>query len=204
MKISYILTILTIILFIYYTNIYDKNLDKGDEIKLYIFDVISVAFLLLFIFYGYIRGTKYGFLLSVFIWAIFVCTTPIPEAGLLLSFPLKNFFKIPMDISQIFISIFGLILLYLFYVYSSSLLNTILIGKMFHKIISLNLYSLFFYSIVASIAGAYILDMLIDAYVLNEKNRMNIPRMILALAVMILLNILYFYTMIRYKITLAK
>ena len=61
MKISYILTILTIILFIYYTNIYDKNLDKGDEIKLYIFDVISVVFLLLFVFYGYIRGTKYGF-----------------------------------------------------------------------------------------------------------------------------------------------
>ena len=204
MNITYILTILIIILIIYYTNIYDKRIDEGDKIKLYIFDVISVCFLLLFMFYGYIRGTEYGFLLSVFIWAIFVCTTPIPETGLLLSLPLKHFFNIPMDISQIFISFFGLILLYLFYMYFSSLLKTILIGKMFHKIISLRLYSLFFYSIIASITGAYVLNILIDSYVLNKKNRMNIPRMILALGVIILLNILYFYTIIRYKIMLTR
>lgn len=204
MKISYILTILTIILLIYYTNIYDNHLNKGDEIKLYIFDVISIAFLLLFMVYGYIRGTKYGFLLSVFIWCIFVCTTPIPEAALLLSFPLKNFFNISMDISQIFISIFSLILLNIFYIYSSSLLKTIFIGKMFHKIISLNLYSLFFYSIIASIAGAYILDMVIDTYVLNKKNRINLSSMIFALGVVILFNIFYFYTMIRYNITVVK
>ncbi len=204
MKISYILTILTIILFIYYTNIYDNHLNKGDEIKLYIFDFISIAFLLLFMFYGYIRGTKYGFLLSVFIWCIFVCTTPIPEAALLLSFPLKNFFNISMDVSQIFISIFSLILLNIFYIYSSSLLKTIFIGKMFHKIISLKLYSLFFYSIIASIAGAYILDIVIDAYVLNKKNIINLSNMIFALGVVILFNIFYFYTMIRYNITLVK
>ncbi len=84
------------------------------------------------------------------------------------------------------------------------MLKTIFIGKMFHKIISLKLYSLFFYSIIASIAGAYILDMVIDAYVLNKKNRINLSNIIFALGVVILFNIFYFYTMIHYNITLVK
>lgn len=202
--ISYVLTILIIILIIYYINVNGRFMEKKDEIKLYIFDFVSVCFLLLFVFYGYLRGTKYGFMLSVFIWAVFVCTTPIPEAALLLSFPLKNFFNIPMDISQVFISIFALLLLFLFYVYYTPLLKTIIIGKMFHKIINLRLFTLFVYSIIASVAGAYILDRLIDLYLFKSINTTNWYYVIIALIIMVFLNIAYFYEIIHYKITLTK
>ena len=192
MNLSYVLTILIFILIVYFINVYKDEIEKKMEIKLYIFDVISIVFILLFVYYGYKRGTKYGFLLSVFIWAFFVCTTPIPEAGLLLSFPLKHFFDIPMDISQIFISIFALILLYLFYNYSFTLLKSITIGRIFNKIIHFNLYSVFAACIIASIAGAFLIDQGIDKFFLFKDN-LDINKIIISTLVMIILNIYYFY-----------
>ena len=192
MNLSYVLTIIIFILIVYFINVYKDEIEKKMEIKLYIFDVISIVFILLFVYYGYKRGTKYGFLLSAFIWAFFVCTTPIPEAGLLLSFPLKHFFDVPMDISQIFISIFALVLLYLFYNNSFTLLKSITIGRIFNKIIHFNLYSVFAACIIASIAGAFLIDQGIDKFFLIKDN-LDINKIIISTLVMIILNIYYFY-----------
>lgn len=204
MQTSYIFTTFVFFFIIAYINIYDKPNKKKEEIQLYIFDIVSILFLCLFLFYGYIKGTKYGLCLSIFVWSIFVCTTPIPEAGLLLSFPLKHFFHISMEQSQIIISAFALGLLYLFYKCTPKLIDTIYIGKMFHKIIRHKLFSLFAYSILASIAGAYLLDVGIDVYFLQKKEKIHGPILWSALTIMVLFNVLYFYTMKCHKIALVK
>ena len=113
-----IIFILLIIIYLINNNNNNNNVNKKLNTKIHIFDIVSIIFLLIFIYYAYNHGTNCGIIISLFIWAFFVCTTPIPEAGLLLTIPLKHFFNIELNISQFYISLFASLLLIFFYFYS--------------------------------------------------------------------------------------
>ena len=134
--------------------------------------------------------------MTLFLWAFFVCTTPIPEAGLLLSFPLKHFFQITMETSQIFISGIAFIMLLWFHFCRKSLLRSNKIGVLFQTIMKKHLYFIFIISIVASIIGSFLIDTFVDIYVLpNRENKKNTQEQNIYLIIVgfIMLICMYFY-----------
>lgn len=59
-------------------------------------------------YFSLLFGFKFGIFNSIIIWCLFVVATPIPEAGLLVSVPLKRILGINLDITQWFVSIVAL------------------------------------------------------------------------------------------------
>ena len=161
-----------------------------------VFNVLSVIFLCLFILFSIRKGIKYGFKMAFFIWAFFVCSVPIPQVALLLSFPLKHIVEVNMVMSQIFISIvaFGSLL----YFYNSELffIRQNEIGRVFSKIMKNKLYSIFILSIIGSIIGTYILDEIFD-YVKYKKYDIDLNIVFANFVMFILINIVYFYVFVR-------
>jgi len=165
------------------------QLDEG------IFNIISIVFLIIFIGYSYNKGIKFGATMSIFLWAFFVCSVPIPQVALLLAFPAKHFFNISMFVSQIIISIFAGLLLVYFYVYRQKTLLTNSIGKVFIQLIKKRLFLIFILSIVASVIGTRILDDFVDVFLfkgelIQEKQR-KFKQMLFLFILFLLLNIWY-------------
>ena len=76
-----------------------------NKIEASYFNIISVFFLFIFMFYGFRKGIKQGFKLTLFLWSLTVCTTPISSTSILLSFPIKIFTKVPMFVTK-FVNIY--------------------------------------------------------------------------------------------------
>ena len=174
-----------------------KNKKNKDTLKIdeSIFTVLSFVFLFIFAIYSYRRGVQFGFLISIFIWAFFVTSVPIPQVALLLAFPVKHFFKISMFISQTIISIFACCILIYFYFYKQNLILKNKVGKLFIKIINKRAFLLFILSIIASIIGTYILDNLFDVLFfkgeLIEKKQRKYKQILILFILFLLLNIWY-------------
>jgi len=174
-----------------------ENKKNKDTLKIdeSIFTGLSFVFLFIFAIYSYRRGVQFGFLISIFLWAFFVTSVPIPQVALLLAFPVKHFFKISMFISQIIISIFACSVLIYFYFYKQNLILKNKVGKLFIKIINKKAFLLFILSIVASIIGTYILDNLFDVFFFKGEliqNKQRKYKQILILFILfLLLNIWY-------------
>lgn len=176
------------------TNYFYYNTNK---IKSNLFNIVSIIFLIIFIFYTYKRGSLYGGYITIVIWAFFVTLTPIPEAGLLLTFPIKHFFGINMYISQIVISLLAIaILIYVYYVKPNIIKNSP-IGKIFMYIVKNKLYSILFISIISSIIGSYLLDELLK-YIENKDyfNKTN-KYSIIVFLLFLFLNVIYLKTIIQ-------
>ena len=174
-----------------------KNKISKDTIKIdeSIFTFLSFVFLFIFSISSYRKGVQFGFLMSVFLWAFFVTSVPIPQVALLLAFPIKHFFRISMFISQTIISIFACCILIYFYVYKQNLLLKNKVGKLFIKIINKRAFLLFILSIIASIIGTYILDNLFDVFffkgeLIQQKQR-KYKQMLILFILFLLLNIWY-------------
>ena len=90
----------------------DNNTDN--KLHLYIYNIVVILFILLFLFLFLYNGYTKGLVISIFIWAFFVTCTPIPEAGLLVTLPLKRYFSMSIHTSQIIVSIVGLLILFYF------------------------------------------------------------------------------------------
>ncbi len=168
-----------------------------DKIKSYLFNIVSIIFIIIFIFYTYKKGSLYGGYITVVIWAFFVTLTPVPEAGLLLTFPIKHFFGINMYISQIIISLLAiLILIYTYYV-KPIIIKSSPIGKIFMYIVKNKLYSILFISIISSIIGSYLLDELLK-YIENKDyfNKTN-KYSIIVFLLFLFLNVIYLKTIIQ-------
>lgn len=181
-------------------NLMEKTKDKIETIY---FNVISVLFLFVFLFYGFSKGIKEGFNLTLFIWCLTVCTTPISSASTLLSFPIKIFTTIPMFVSKCVISILSLGVLAYFYNYNYTLISKIPLGKAFIRIIKSKLYSLFLIAIIASVVSSYMLDIFVDIFILSDMNTIKKNRLGRALAaflIFIFLNYLYFNALIKTKV----
>jgi branched-subunit amino acid transport protein len=109
---------------------------------------------------------------SMLMWSSLVIATPIPNASILLSFPAKIFFGIPLYVSQIITSILSI----LFIAFLSSLSQPTFL----QEVIKHQTYSIFVISILSSILIANIIDELfIQKY--------SLPK----IAVAIILCILY-------------
>ena len=155
-----------------------------------IFNALSFLFLGIFAYYGYNNGTIYGLRLSLFLWAFFVCTVPIPQVALLLSLPLKQFFDITVFMSQAIISLFALGVLLFYYCFNARLLHKHPIGKVFDRIMNKHLYLIFFISITASIVGSYLIDVFVDIYMYKQETNDN-QYILLSSMLFLLLNTWY-------------
>lgn len=190
----FILVLLTCILGLIGFN-YGSN-NPNDRVNKTIFNVLSIVFLFIFCLHAYQKGTVYGIYMTLFLWAFFVCSVPIPQVALLLSFPLKHFFQITMETSQFFISCIAFMMLLCFHYYKKSLLQSHKIGLLFETIMKKQLYFIFILSIVASIIGSFLIDVFVDIYVLpkseNEKEHQE-RDIYLGIVGFVFLVGLYFY-----------
>lgn len=188
MKTLYILTIISIITGIVVLNHEMKY--SNETMDKVIFNTLSFLFLGIFAYYGYYNGTTYGLRLSLFLWAFFVCTVPIPQVALLLSLPLKQLFDITVFMSQAIISLFALGVLFFYYCCNATILYNHPIGKVFQKIMHHHLYLIFFISITASIVGSYLIDIFVDKYVYHQEPTEN-QHILLSSMLFLLLNTWY-------------
>jgi len=157
-----------------------------------IFNILSAIFLIVFIFFSIKKGLTYGFKESFFIWAFFVCSVPIPQVALLLSFPLKHISNINMALSQFIISIVAFVSLLYFYINELSFIRQHNIGKLFINIMKNKLYSIFILSIIGSVIGTQILDE-IFVYIRKDKYKVDINLVFTNIIMFILINIVYLY-----------
>jgi hypothetical protein len=167
------------------------------------FNLISFLFLLMFIFYGMKNGIARGFKITVFIWCLTVCTTPISSASVLLSFPIKIFTTIPMFITKSITSVLSLGILAYFYHYNYNLICKIPLGRAFVKIIKSKLYALFLVSIIASVITSYMLDNFVDHFILSNTKMLDkdkLGEMLLLFLIFVFLNLIYFNILIKHKI----
>uniref|UniRef100_A0AB39JAE2 Uncharacterized protein n=1 Tax=Florenciella sp. virus SA2 TaxID=3240092 RepID=A0AB39JAE2_9VIRU len=179
----------------------NKISNSSINIEKNIFYIVSIIFLIIFVYYAYQSGITYGFKIAFFIWALTVTTTPISTASVLWSFPIKIFTNIPMFVSKFIISILSLFILYYFYTYNYSIINSVQVGKAFIKIVKLNLYLIILISIVASVICSYLLDVIVDYFIINPNNyKINVIQLISLSILFICLNIMYFKILIKNNI----
>ena len=115
--------------------------------------MVGILFILIFLYYLIYDEIKYGLLKTLFIWAVTVIGTPIPFAGILLSFPLRLFYDFPMVFTQILVSIVSILILLYCRSFHIDIIRhpSFRIGNLFHTIIKRNLYVLFILSILSSV-----------------------------------------------------
>lgn len=174
-----------------------------NSVEIIYFKAISILFLIIFLFYGIKNGMKQGFKLTLFIWSLTVCATPISTASILLSFPIKIFTTIPMFITKLISSILSLVILAYFYNYHRELISKISLGKAFIRMIKSKLYLLFLVAIVASVISSYILDNIVDVFVLHDKKppqKDKLGQFLFLFLIFIILNFVYFDTLIKNEI----
>jgi hypothetical protein len=145
------------------------------------FQIISILFLLYFIYNIYYYSVIDSLFKTILLWATVVVATPLPSAAVLLSFPMKIFLNIPMYISQIIASILSLLLIFTYTSYAPQIIKTIVEQQM---------YSIFFISIVSSVVISKWIDHVIDRNVNIE--------------IFLLLTIISFVLVYIYKIHVDK
>ena len=149
------------------------------------------------------KGIQYGFKMSLFIWSLTVCTTPISSASVLLSFPIKIFTAVPMFVTKFISSIFSLCILAYFYHYNYVLIYKNPLGRAFIKIVETRLYALFLVAIVASVISSYMLDNFVDYFILSDTQMLKKEKfgeLLLLFLVFVFLNFIYFNILIKNKI----
>jgi len=164
-----VLIIITIIILSYYVNEYNVVEDIKDELRLKIYNGVTIIFILLLVYYSVVYNLSQGVFNTIITWCMFVISTPIPEAGLLISIPLKNFFNIHLDITQWIVSFVSVLVIYYFYYNYKANLKQSKAGMYALKIIKLNLYPIFIYSILSSVSISYLFDEFIDFYIYKSK-----------------------------------
>ena len=138
----------------------------------YSFQILSI-FMVFYFFYHWSQNPIHK---SLLMWSTLVIATPIPNASILLSFPAKVFFDIPLYISQIIASLLSIgFILFLSPLSQPTFLKNILRERK---------YWIFFVSIIGSILIANIID---EAFV----NQYTLSKIIIAfLTILIYLIIL--------------
>lgn len=159
--------------FIYYINDINISNTIKDTIRIHIFNGLSFLFILIFIYYYIFFGLKRGLFTTFIIWCLFVAATPIPEAGLLVSVPLKNLLKIDLDITQMIVSFIALSFIFYSYYNFRQALTTTKSGRFLLKIIDFGSFSIFVTSIIASVSMAYLLNEMIDNIIYKKEWNTN-------------------------------
>lgn len=191
MNYSLTIVIVALLAFIYYINKINIVDSVKDTLQINIFNGISVIFILIFVYYCFFFGLKRGLFSTIIIWCLFVVATPIPEAGLLVSVPLKNLLSIDLDTTQWIVSFLALCFIFYAYYNFRNTLKETKSGKILLKIVDFGSFSIFVTSIVASVSLSYLINELIDN-IFYKKDIMNITNSIY-LITFIIPFVMYFY-----------
>ncbi len=171
----------------------EHEVDKQDT-YLYLYDIVVIIFLFTLIFFIIYNGYIKGCIMSLFVWSFFVACTPIPEAGLLISLPLKKYFNISLHICQTFVSLIAIGMLYYFYLYEKTNIIKCIVGKLFLGLINLKYFSIIIISTISSILTSELIDNVINNYIYKENiEYINIKISIIGIFVLVytyLLNLL--------------
>ena len=201
------LIILTFIILNIYNDKDDKIIIDNEDIhnekkqyKIYLlaYDFIVLVFLFILSCFIFYNGYSKGLIKTLFIWAFLITITPIPEAGLLITLPLKKYANLSLHYSHFISSIFGLFILYYFYFNENKIVNENYIGKVFHLIIYYNFYLIILVSIISSTLISLLLDNFIDKIIL-EKEISYLNQKIVLICFFILLYIYHYRKLINYK-----
>tara|TARA_A100001015_G_C14965707_1_gene702849 strand:+ start:14 stop:607 length:594 start_codon:yes stop_codon:yes gene_type:complete len=180
--------------YIYYVN--NSHLTRKDIIFTNIFNGVSLFFVGLMIYFVVMYGFNKGLYHTLLSWCIFVVATPIPEAGLIISVPLKNLLNIQLDYTQLFVSLFALIYIVYSYIYLKKYMKESKEGRFIAKILELFEIKIFILSIFASISISYLINHLIDYVLYDNKyifKRHNLMIFILSIAMIMY----YFHVLIK-------
>ena len=169
MNYLFIIIIIILFVFIYYVNLLNISETIKDTININIFNGVSILFISIFLYYYIFFGLKRGVFTTFIIWCLFVIATPIPEAGLLVSIPLKNLLKIDLDITQWIISFIALSFIFYSYYNFRNLLKDTKSGQFLLRIIDFGSFSIFITSIIASISLSYLINEMIDNIVYKKE-----------------------------------
>ncbi len=160
--------LLVALFFIYYINKLNIVDNEKDTINIHIFNGISILFILIFIYYSITIDLKNGLFTTIIIWCFFVIATPITDAALLVSVPLKNIFNIDLYITQWISSFVALVFVFYSYYNFKSFLKSSASGRFLIKVIDAKLFIIFATCIIASFSMSYLLNEIID-YIIYKK-----------------------------------
>jgi hypothetical protein len=195
-KLSILLLFLSI--YIYYTN-NDDTLNAKDIVITNIFNGISIFFMAILVYFVVMYGFNKGLYHTILTWCIFVIATPIPEAGLIVSVPLKNLLNINLDYTQSAVTCISLIYIIYSYIYLKKYMSESKEGKFIVTIFELFEIKIFIISIFASISISYLLNSLIDYMLYDHKDIFKRHNLMIFIFTMALI-IYYFYILKRIKI----
>lgn len=143
----------------------------------YSFKILSIIMLMYFFYHWSNQPLQRSLLL----WSTLVISTPVPNASILLSFPAKIFFNIPLYISQIAASILSILFILFLPIMSQP--------PLLQKILRQRRYYMFIISIISSVLIANIID---DIF----KNTFDTLKIIIAfLLVITYLFFIFFYNL---------
>ena len=174
----------------YYVN--QQQLYTKELVITNLFNGISIFFIALFIYFVVMYGVKKGLFHTILTGCIFVIATPIPEAGLIVSVPLKNILNINLDYTQMAVSVLALIYIIYSYVYLKKYMNESKEGKFIVTLLELFEIKIFIISIFASISISYLINNLIDYILFDHKDIFERHNMIILLLTIAMI-MYYFY-----------
>lgn len=163
-----LLLLIALFFIIHYVN-KNKDHDTLMNVKINIFNYISFFFIGLLLFYTFLYGFNKGVYNTLFIWSFFVIATPVPEAGLLVSIPLKKLLNIDLQISQVVLSLFALFFITYSYYYYKYFLKKIKFGRFIIKVFELCVFSLFIVSILSSVIVSYLFNEFLNSLLYEKK-----------------------------------
>lgn len=79
------------------------------------FLVTWIVFLCIALIKIFLSGFMIGLQYTLLLWCTLVVLTPIPEGGIIVSYPLQEFVEVHMAVSQSFVLLFSCIILFLYY-----------------------------------------------------------------------------------------
>ena len=167
-----------------------------------IFKCASFASILVMAYTIIYKGLRTGLLLFLFSWCFFVVLTPIPEAAILLTVPIKYLTKIPLERAQVLVSAFATVIMFFFYTKGSDIVKKTSVSGLFSYIMDNHLYHMILLSIASSIMISKLVNDAIDAhtqkdliFLLNDTNQ--------NLAILSFISIfIYFQTIHKYNINI--
>jgi hypothetical protein len=174
----------------------------NDKAQNTLFKCASFASILAMAYTIIYKGLRTGLLLFLFSWCFFVVLTPIPEAAILLTVPLKYLMKIPLERGHVIVSALATAIMYFFYTKGSYIVKKTSVSGLFSYIMDNNLYHIIILSIASSIMISKFINDAIDAYtqkdkifLLNDTNQ--------NLAILSFISIfIYFQTIHKYNINI--
>jgi len=149
---------------------------KSETAQFQIFKLISVIFFIYFLYEVYKRASiEVAIFDTLTTWAMDVVATPVPSVSVLLGFPVKMFFNLPIHITYLLVAGLSFFILFYYKRYDSPFIKHIMKTKM---------YSIFILSIVSSTILTTLLDSGID-YITERKPIQNLIPMIIVSIILI-------------------